>query len=55
MDPLVEAYSRLDAEKGERIDPVVMETAITHTRRFLVEVGLSSMTLLALSLLQVFG
>jgi hypothetical protein len=29
MDPLADAYSRIDANKGERIDPAVLETAIT--------------------------
>jgi hypothetical protein len=36
MDPLVDAYQQLDADKGERIDPQVMEVAKTETRKFLV-------------------
>ena len=29
MDPLVDAYSKLNADKGEMIDPAVSEQAIT--------------------------
>ena len=53
MDPLVDEYSRLDADKGEVIDPKIFQQAISDTRKFLIKVGLSSLTLMALSIFKV--
>jgi hypothetical protein len=53
MDPLASAYQQLDADKGERIDPSVMEVAKTETRKFLIEIALSTFLPIALAILKV--
>ena len=55
MDPLADAYGQLDADKGEQVDPVIMEKAITDTRKFLIELSLSAVALLTLSTTGVLG
>ena len=49
MDPLADAYRKLNADKGEEIAPEVMAKAVTETRKFLIELALSATGLLVLS------
>jgi len=51
MDPLVEAYAKLDSSKGEVVEAAIMEKSVVETRKFLIEIGLSSLLLLGLSTL----
>lgn len=53
MDPLVDAYQSLDLEKKEKIIPAVKETAVTETRKFLIEIGLSAILLFSLSVTKI--
>lgn len=53
MDPLVEAYQKLDSDKEERIDFSTMEVAKIETRKFLIEIALSTLLPIVLTLVKV--
>lgn len=53
MDPLVEAYQKLDISKHERVDQQAMEIAKTETRKFLIEIALSAFLLFVLSTINI--
>lgn len=52
MDPLAEAYGRLNLSENRKIDPEVIEKAITQTRKFLIDIALASILLMLFSMIQ---